>query len=438
MDWSAHTRDMSAYDLGTFKYAESMAVAIRKYGGKDMAVDRLMGKDAWDVWFSSVQEEKDRGEEATSYIIICSRAPEVFPGQPSPVSYLPLSSGTWKRLVASLHVHRSITRSIARRVAIFSTFRRQVQDGPSTPQLEITYSARTSAAFPDDVALSSAYLPDSKTSFSVFYGCSPDQMADIETSLRSTGGIVDHPLLCMGILGELERKRLVDLAEDLIDKFTVDSDFLENKHWDLNTVKMRESLAICLRSRTLLDQIRSFKRQLNKVLKEFDRLRQEESQSADMFETGLIIQQRIHDVLDEYDDKIDECSMMAENLSLAMQTGWSQITREDSIVNTRIAKANTTIALESQIENAQMRSIAVLGMIYLPLSCVGSIFSTTIFNWRPVEGEPVISNYIWILVAISAGLTALTILAWHLTTSREKIKQSKRSKSFDIELDRIA
>ncbi|KAM7213291.1 phenylalanine--tRNA ligase alpha subunit [Rhypophila decipiens] len=345
-----------------------------------MVVDRLTGKDEWDVWFSSVQREKDRNEGTTSYVIICSRAPEVFPA----------------------------------------------------------YSARTSAAFPDDVALSSAYLPDSKTSFSVFYGCSPDQMADIETSLRSTGGIVDHPLLCMGILGELERKRLVDLAEDLIDKFTVDSDFLENKHWDLNTVKMRESLAICLRSRTLLDQIRSFKRQLNKVLKEFDRLRQEESQSADMFETGLIIQQRIHDVLDEYDDKIDECSMMAENLSLAMQTGWSQISREDSIVNTRIAKANTTIALESQIENAQMRSIAVLGMIYLPLSCVGSIFSTTIFNWRPVEGEPVISNYIWILVVISAGLTALTILAWHLTTSREKIKQNKRSKSFDIELDRIA
>jgi len=27
--------------------------------------------------------------------------------------------------------------------------------------------------------------------------------------------------------------------------------------------------------------------------------------------------------------------------------------------------------MESQIENSQMRSIAVLGMVYLPLSCVG-------------------------------------------------------------------
>ena len=58
-------------------------------------------------------------------------------------------------------------------------------------------------------------------------------------------------------------------------------------------------------------------------------------------------------------------------LTMYSLKGWSQISREDSIVNTRIAKANTTIALESQIENAQMRSIAVLGMVYLPLSCVG-------------------------------------------------------------------
>ncbi|KAK0712482.1 hypothetical protein B0T26DRAFT_741601 [Lasiosphaeria miniovina] len=256
-----------------------------------------------------------------------------------------------------------------------------------------------------DVALSSTYLIADNTSYSVFYGCSTEQMRDIEMTRAQT---------------TRERRR------GSRRNFTINSDMLENKHWDLNTHRIRESLATCVHSRTLMDQIRSFKRQLNKVLEENESLAREEWAPA-----------AIRDVLDEYEDKIDECSMMAANLSLTMQTGWSQISREDSIVNTQIAKANTTIALESQIENAQMRSIAVLGMIYLPLSCVGSIFSTTIFNWRPSEGEPVISNYIWILIVISAGLTALTILAWHLTTNRVKIKQEKRSKSFEIELDRM-
>ncbi|GAB1314607.1 Mg2+ transporter protein, CorA-like/Zinc transport protein ZntB (Fragment) [Madurella fahalii] len=335
-----------------------------------------------------------------------------------------------------LRVQRSITRTIARRVAYFSSIRRKLQDDHS--RLEITYTARTSAAFPDDIAFSSRYITTNNTSYAVFYGCNERQTRDIVTSLRSAPNGVDHPLLCVGIFTELERKRLVNLAEDLVDKFTVNSDTLENQSWNLNTLEMQESLAICVRSRSLMDQIRSVKRQLTRALDEVALLGQEEWLSAPAIDMGMLVKQKIVDTLDEFEDKIDECNMMAENLSLAMQTGWSQIAREDSIVNTQLAKANTTIAMESQIENSQMRSIAVLGMVYLPLSCVGSIFSTTIFNWRPSDGEPVISNYIWILLVISAGLTGLTLLAWHLTTKREKTKQDKRSKSFEIELDRIA
>ena len=40
------------------------------------------------------------------------------------------------------------------------------------------------------------------------------------------------------------------------------------------------------------------------------------------------------------------------------------------MINTRIAKANNAIALETKRESAQMRSIAVLTMVYLPMSCV--------------------------------------------------------------------
>ncbi|KAK1752027.1 hypothetical protein QBC47DRAFT_389479 [Echria macrotheca] len=431
MDLSGHAREMSAHDFTTFKYAEREAVMIRRYKSKEIKIDRLNGKDQWDDWFAS---EDSENEGATSYVLICSRAPEVF-GAPAPVSYLPFTAGTWQKLAKLLHLHRNITRTIARRVAYFSSIRRLPQDDES--KLEITYTARTSAALPDDIALSSAYIPANNTSFAVFYGCNERQTRDIITSLRSAPNVVDHPLLYTGILTELERKRLVNLAEDLVDKFTVNSDTLENQSWSLNTLKMQESLAICVRSRSLMDQIRSIKRQLARVLDELKLIEQEEWISAQALEMGMLVKQKVVDALDELDDKIDECNMMAENLSLAMQTVWSQKAREDSVVNTQLARANTTIAMESRIENSQMRSIAVLGMIYLPLSCVGSIFSTTIFNWRPSEGEPVISNYIWILLVISAGLTGLTLLAWHLTSKREKLKQDKRGKSFEIELEKI-
>ena len=49
---------------------------------------------------------------------------------------------------------------------------------------------------------------------------------------------------------------------------------------------------------------------------------------------------------------------------------WNQTARQEFMINTRIAKANNAIALETKRESAQMRSIAVLTMVYLPMSCV--------------------------------------------------------------------
>ena len=49
---------------------------------------------------------------------------------------------------------------------------------------------------------------------------------------------------------------------------------------------------------------------------------------------------------------------------------WNQTSRQEFIINTRIAKANNTIALETKRESTQMRSIALLTVVYLPMSCV--------------------------------------------------------------------
>lgn len=135
---------------------------------------------------------------------------------------------------------------------------------------------------------------------------------------------------------------------------------------------------------------------------------------------------------------------------------WNQTSRQEFIINTRIAKANNAIALETKRESTQMRSIALLTMVYLPMSCVAvrkdpsecsgvmpekprltqpriqSIFSTSLFNWSPGEGESVVSRYIWVLVGLSLGLTAITMLAWHFTTNRDKMREQQQK---NIKLD---
>ncbi|KAH6856098.1 hypothetical protein B0I37DRAFT_366552 [Chaetomium sp. MPI-CAGE-AT-0009] len=333
------------------------------------------------------------------------------------------------------------------------------------------YTARMAAALPDDLALSTTYIPSTGVTYSVVYGCNDSQMDEIWRRMSSASDHADHPLLVVGIFMELDRERLIGMAECLADKFTLGSDILENKSWESTNPKMQGYLEVCLRSRTLIDYIRAVKRQLAKVLVEIDELEKlwhqskhtgsnenanptadkekRQRKTSGMLQTGEKMKQRIQEMLDEYDDKIDECKKMAQNLSLAMQSvreplyltyldgrhgllesplmdesilltrsyklqGWNQIARQDSVTNTRISRANTMIALETKRESAQMRSIALLTMIYLPLSCVASVFSTTLFNWNPGEGETIVSKYIWVLLTLALVLTLITVLAWHL------------------------
>lgn len=196
------------------------------------------------------------------------------------------------------------------------------------------------AALPNDLALSTTYIPSTGITYSVMYGCNDSQTNEIWRRVRLAGDHADHPLLVVGIFMELDRERLIGMAESLADKFTLGSDILENESWDSTNPKMQGYLEVCLRSRTLVDYIRAVKRQLAKVLVEIEGLERLWRQSKHMvsnartkaekgkrqrkitrmLETGEKMKQRIREMLDEYDDKIDECKKMAQNLSLAMQS----------------------------------------------------------------------------------------------------------------------
>ncbi|KAK3322803.1 hypothetical protein B0H66DRAFT_215041 [Apodospora peruviana] len=396
---------------------------------------------------------------------LCDRALDVFPGQPSSVSELPFSRDTWRTITQSFRVHRTITRTILREVTYFSVLRHTPSD---TKLPQISYTARMNAALPCDLALSTTYIPSTHTSYSVLYGVYPAQGDEIWARLFSAlSSSPTHPLLVLGIFLELDRARLISHADSLADEFTLGADVLSSEEtpWDPSTakenLKMQRYLRVCLRSRTLADYMGTAKRQLSKVLAELDELEllwtttptaaaaapvpagddedylndkrrdsndKGKEEEDDLIATGKQMKQRIRDIMDEYDDRMDECGRMAQNLSLAMQTGWNQIARQDSMTGARVAKVNTAIALETKRESAQMRSIAVLTMVYLPFSCVASVFSTSLFNWSPDEGEPVVSHYIWILMAIAAVLTVLTVLAWYLWTTREE-KKGRKGKS---------
>ncbi|KAK4447304.1 hypothetical protein QBC34DRAFT_409826 [Podospora aff. communis PSN243] len=451
MDWDSGQPDFTDHDTSNFNfYFDQECLVVRQYGWEDEelpSIRKIKGKLEWEAWLEYEREIIDDATQPCFYAVICTRGPEIFPGQPSPISDLPFGRNVWSRLVRTLRVDRSITRVIARNVAHFSAVRRN-----EGKEKTVSYSTRMSTSLPADLAISTTFIPAKRHTYSVVYGCNSTQLRGIERRLRSAGRYMSHPLLLAGIFAELERERLIAAVDALVDKFALTSSITEQAKWDPTSTQIRDYFTTCIQSRNLADQVKAVKRQLVPFIEELAVLENQfheelkyvrvgvdndmaeagKQRLLNALETGQRIRRRLSDISVEYDDKIDECEMMAQNLPLAMQTVWNQTSRQEFIINTRIAKANNAIALETKRESTQMRSIALLTMVYLPMSCVASIFSTSLFNFSPGEGESVVSRYIWVLVGLSLGLTAVTMLIWHFTTNRESRREAARR---DIKLD---
>lgn len=198
-------------------------------------------------------------------------------------------------------------------------------------------TARTSAYLPDDLAISVTYFPETHEIFTVVFGCNHAQMQEIDKRIKAAGRKTEHPYFMIGTFAELERKRLIDLADQLLDRFTLRSEYLENTIWnpsaEMGAMKAQDNLQLCIRTRELVDNIRAVKRQLPKLVDEIDHLScllesagsdgldsEELARRYRLVDFGYQMKQRIQDIMIDYDDKMDECNMLVENTSLAMQT----------------------------------------------------------------------------------------------------------------------
>ena len=71
-----------------------------------------------------------------------------------------------------------------------------------------------------------------------------------------------------------------------------------------------------------------------------------------------------------------------------------------------------------------MRTISVLGIIYLPGTFVATFFSMDMFDWNAKEGNQIASKWLWIYFVVSIPLTvAILILWWMWTQQSDKISQ---------------
>lgn len=101
----------------------------------------------------------------------------------------------------------------------------------------------------------------------------------------------------------------------------------------------------------------------------------------------------------------------------------SNITQSD-------AEYTAAIAVDAKRDSIAVKTISILGIVYLPGTFVATLFGMNMFTWGGAGGnEPsslTASPSMWIYWVVTVPLTILTFLVWILWSKRENQKTSKR------------
>ncbi|KAI0200771.1 hypothetical protein F4808DRAFT_427853 [Astrocystis sublimbata] len=119
-----------------------------------------------------------------------------------------------------------------------------------------------------------------------------------------------------------------------------------------------------------------------------------------------------------------------ERLHIQRQALYNIITQKESKLNLEMAAQQRRLAHASKRDSTAMKTLSLLGAIFLPGTFLSSVFSMTFFNFRVPDNSEV-SQELWIYFAITIPLTVAIVGAWWaLDRIREK---SYAVEDFDIE-----
>ncbi|KAJ4347608.1 hypothetical protein N0V95_005254 [Ascochyta clinopodiicola] len=96
------------------------------------------------------------------------------------------------------------------------------------------------------------------------------------------------------------------------------------------------------------------------------------------------------------------------------------------------AEYTAAIAVDGRRDSSAMKTIAILGIVFLPGTFMATLFSSDMFDWGADDSDVVdahsltVSRKMWIYWVITVPLTVLTLLLWMLWTRRETSRSSQR------------
>lgn len=225
--------------------------------------------------------------------------------------------------------------------------------------LLLVYNCRSANTRINDLALTATYFNGSQLTYGILLGCTADTERRVlnRVSMAKEQGF--HPLLLAGTFSELERERLVEVVDKTIDRieeaiFDIDSrgnvlDVPEDPAMELSGDDGLEhpdgerytKRTAWLNTTFLRNRLEIWKREVRKMVEHVDELCTGPQTDRDgpppplrdvhcapravadadraFIRTSSLIKERLQELVEELDEKIEDCTMRVEGMAMATQ-----------------------------------------------------------------------------------------------------------------------
>ncbi|KAL7960782.1 hypothetical protein V8C34DRAFT_275703 [Trichoderma compactum] len=125
-----------------------------------------------------------------------------------------------------------------------------------------------------------------------------------------------------------------------------------------------------------------------------------------------------------------------ERLKVQREALYNIISQREARLNLEIAGEQRRIAHASKRDSTAMKTISLMGALFLPGTYLASVFSMTFFNFQS-GADPVISNWLWVYFIITIPLTVVIVGFWMWYDRRREARYAKEDKELDGDIEQM-
>ncbi|KAM0459465.1 hypothetical protein ACHAPV_005653 [Trichoderma viride] len=125
-----------------------------------------------------------------------------------------------------------------------------------------------------------------------------------------------------------------------------------------------------------------------------------------------------------------------ERLKVQREALYNIMSQREARLNLEIAGEQRRIAHASKRDSTAMKTISLMGALFLPGTYLASVFSMTFFNFQS-GADPVISNWLWVYFIITVPLTVIIVGSWIWYDRRKEARYADDDKELEGDIEQM-